>query len=165
MVASGRSSGGTTPSPQGLPKRRRSRSAEKAKAATGGNGEYLAGGKRSAASGHSRIRVRRTEAGGGGELLKSALCWRRFPEAGRKNRQADGGGGGRTESGPPAGKRKPATGRAGGRARDARGEPLMCYQRFRKIDVSRFIQKPHTVVFWPLRKILDTIRTFCFQGK
>lgn len=100
--------------PQGLPKRRRSRSAEKAKAATGGNGEYLAGGKRSAASGHSRIRVRRTEAGGGGELLKLALCWRRSPEAGRKNSHADGGGGGRTESGPPAGKRKPATGRVAG---------------------------------------------------
>ena len=69
--------------PQGLPKRRRSRSAEKAKAATGADGEYLAGGKRSAASGHSRIRVRRTEAGGGDELLKLALCWLRSLEAGR----------------------------------------------------------------------------------
>ena len=46
VVASGRRSGGTTPFPARLPKRRRSRSAEKAKAATGGNGEYLAGGQR-----------------------------------------------------------------------------------------------------------------------
>ena len=92
VVASGRSSGGTTPSPAGAAKAQAKPQRRKSK---------------------SRDRGRRFGCGRG-DLLKFALCWRRSLESGRNNRQADGGDGGRTESGPPAGKRKPATGRVAG---------------------------------------------------
>ena len=91
----------------------------------------MAGGKRSAASGHSRIRVRRTEAGGGGELLKLALCWRRSPEAGRKIARLTVVTVSRTESGPPVGERKPATERVTGwRPGKGRGWRLTCFLNF-----------------------------------
>ena len=124
VVASGRSSGGTTPSPAEAPKAQAKPQRQKSK---------------------SRDRGRRFGCGGG-ELFNLALCWRRFPGAGRKNRQADGGAGGWNESGPPTGKRKPATGRvAGWRPGKGRGWRLLqptlesktCTQRYWRQVISR----------------------------
>ena len=103
--------------------------------------------RRSRAGMPSRDRGRRAKKNGD---RRAAVAEVRFVDAGR-----------------PEGRQTKARHRrvAGWRPGEGREGWLSCCQSFRKIDISRLIQKPHTAVFLSIRKILHAFRTFYFQGK